>query len=140
MEKETMTNVKSTIVEFNLPFSLSIPDGAYPLKIGSQFYIVHIRKITREESIGGLSGGWVMKGNGNIELPYDKWGRFSYSQAMVEMKGLVKDEDSSISKFFDSPPRRKIKEIALIPGCGILHTTTNICSNNGWQTLHLLTE
>lgn len=113
MEKETMTDVKSTMVEFNLPFSLLIPDGVYPLKLGSQSYRVHIRRITRKESIGSLSGGWIIEGTGNIELPYDKWGRFSYSQVCVEMEGLVKNEPGSSSKFFDAPPRQKIKEIAL---------------------------
>jgi len=111
MEKEAKMKITSTIVEFNLPFSLSIPNGIYPLKLESQYYRIHIRKINRKESIGGISGGWAIEGN--VDLPYDKWGRFSYSQVRVEMSGRIRDEPGSVSMFFDTPPRQKIKETAL---------------------------
>jgi tetratricopeptide (TPR) repeat protein len=105
--------VTSTLIEFNLPFSLSIPDGIYSLKYLGKMYKIHTRQIFRKESIGGLYGGWTIQGSGKVELKYDKWGWFSYSNIRVEFEGYIENAPGLKSKIFDESPRQSLKELSL---------------------------
>jgi hypothetical protein len=97
-----------TLVEFDIPFAVEIPDGIYPLKLGGKSAEIHVKRIYRKQY-----GGWSVQG-GTAEISLDKHGRFSYSHVILKLPWQADFEETGRKPlFFDAPPRNRLKEISL---------------------------
>jgi hypothetical protein len=97
-----------TVFVFDLPFAIPIPDGIYPVKIGTHIAEISVKRVQREKIEG-------FEGSGTIQLMFDKYGRSSFSHIELELPWIV--DFSEIGRkpilFGNVPPRRKAKETAL---------------------------
>mgnify|MGYP001057388521 CR=1 FL=1 len=103
-----MSKELQTLIEFDIPFAIPIADGLYPIRLRGKTAEIYVRKIYRKEY-----GGWKVEG-GVAEFPLDKHGRFAYSHIIVRLPWKADPNELGRKPLLiDTPPRQKIKEIAL---------------------------
>jgi len=96
-----------TVIDFDIPFAIPIPDGFYLVRIRGKTADIHVQKHPREYA------GWKAVG-GVAELPFDKHGRFAYSHIAVTLSWKADIRELGRKPLLiDAPPRDKVKEIAI---------------------------
>lgn len=72
-----------SIVRFDLPFGIDLPDDNYSLLLDSYSAVVSLRKTKRVGNIAGMPAGVEFA---PMSLPNDRWGRLFYTTAQVILK------------------------------------------------------
>lgn len=105
--KKTVPKTAHTIITFNLPYAIPIPDGRYRVKIGRHVSIIAVKRI--QKTLEGIAG------TGNIQMPFDKYGKSSFSSIQMELPFVLNplEKGRQLLLLGDIPPRSKSKEIAL---------------------------
>lgn len=97
-----------TVFVFNLPFAIPIPDGLYPIKIGTHTAEISVKRFQREKVEGFV-------GSGTFQMMFDKFGKSSFSHVSLKLPWIV--DFSEIGRkptlIGDVLPRSKAKETAL---------------------------
>ena len=101
-----MPVVLETLVEFDLPFALPIPDGVYPLALHGKTVMVKVSRMVQQEAqLKGLSGEM------RLVMP----GMFDHTHVIVKLPWKADyKEKSTGSSLLSVPPRRKVKELAIV--------------------------
>ncbi len=102
-------NAHSVLV-FDLPFSIPIPDGLYPVRISTRIAEISVERIQRQ-----TVGGWTNQGGGSLQMRLDKYGRSSFSHIELKLPWVLDFSENGRTPILlkDVPPRRKAKETAL---------------------------
>lgn len=96
-----------TVFTFGLPYAIPVPDGAYKVKIRLKVATLSIKRVQRQEVVG-------FGGTGNIQFPFDKYGKSSFSAIELTIPGILDfQEQAKTPLLIKSAPRLKAKEIAL---------------------------
>lgn len=101
-----------TILSFNLPFMIPIPDGIYEVKLGNRSVLISTKQIWRK-SIGVFESP-----SGKVELMFDKYGMSGYTYVEIKFPWEMPKVDlgREVTLFVEpriSPPRNKNKEITI---------------------------
>ena len=100
-----MSVVLETLVEFDLPFALPLPDGVYPLSLRKKTVMVKVSRIIRQE---------VQLKSASGEMRLVMPGMFDHTHVIVRMPSKVDyKEKSTGSSLLSVPPKRKVKELAI---------------------------
>ncbi len=109
---EIVSQKLHTILSFNLPFMIPIPDAIYDVKVGNRTASISTQRV-RKKAVAG----WSFSG-GRMNLMFDKYGLSGFSH--IEIKFPWKMPENKRGRqavlFVDphiSAPRNKNKEIAL---------------------------
>lgn len=99
-----------TVFTFDLPYSIPIPDGTYKVRVGRHVGIISTIRVQKDDVMGGK-----VIGTGAFVLPFDKYGRASFSSIAMELPWKINLEEKGRKALLlgDAPPRLKAKEIAL---------------------------
>lgn len=97
-----------TVFVFSLPFAIPVPDGIYPVKIGTHTAEISVKRVQREKIEG-------FEGSGTVQLMFDKYGKSSFSRIALKLPWKIDFSEIGRKPILlgDVPPRRKAKEIAL---------------------------
>lgn len=101
-----------TILSFNLPFMIPIPDGIYEVKIGNRSALISVKQFWRKTVVRWSGSG------GRVELMFDKYGMSGYSSVEIKFpwKMPQKELGRQVVLFVEphlSTPRNKNKETAI---------------------------
>jgi hypothetical protein len=98
-----------TVLSFNLPFAIPVPDGIYDIKVARREAKIAIRRIQRKEV-----EGFTVEG-GTMQIMFDKYGRSSFSNIQIKFPWKMNLEENGREPLLlgDIPPRHKAKETAL---------------------------
>ena len=103
-----MSKELQTVVKFDIPFAVPVPDGFYPVRLGRRTAEIYAQKIRRGEPQGLTIVG------GTMEFPFDKHGRFAYSRLAIKLHWKADpNELGRTPRLIDAPPRYRSKEIAI---------------------------
>jgi hypothetical protein len=97
-----------TIFVFNLPYAIPVPDGEYYVRVGTNTGSLKIKRVQREQ-VEGFSG------TGTIQMPFDKYGKSSFSNIILELPWIVDLNEGVRGPLLlgDIPPRNKAKATVL---------------------------
>lgn len=79
--------VKASVMVFDLPFILNLPDGQYTVNLEDAISTVHLKRNNSPVNMPGLPRGVQFAPN-SIVLG-DRWGKFSYTKVQVVFHHLV---------------------------------------------------
>lgn len=101
-----------TILSFDLPFKIPIPDGIYEVKVGNRRAPISTIQIHRKTVAGWSSSG------GKLDFMFDKYGLSGFSRMEIKFPWKMPETEKGRQAvlFVDphvSAPRNKNKEIAL---------------------------
>src|SRR5437667_6004784 len=92
-----------TLIEFDLPFALPIPDGDYSLTLHGKSAVASVKRVQHKQS-----EGWVT--TGTVDLMFDRRGRFAHSHILLALSWAVDlNEKGRKPKLLDTS-RSKAKE------------------------------
>ncbi|MFQ5822211.1 MAG: hypothetical protein ACE5I5_19700 [Candidatus Heimdallarchaeota archaeon] len=99
-----------TILAFNIPFAIPVPDGIYTVRIGGREAKIAIIRVQREQIVGTR-----LQASGTMQLSFDKYGRSAYSHVRITLPWKINLKESGRKPLLlgDIPPRHKAKEVAL---------------------------
>jgi hypothetical protein len=106
--KTTIPANAHTVFVFNLPYAIPVPDGKYTVKVGTSTGLLNIKRVQRKQ-VEGFSG------TGTIQMPFDKYGRSSFSNISLELDRIVDLSESVGAPLLlgSIPPRNKAKVTVL---------------------------
>jgi hypothetical protein len=109
---ETVGQELHTILSFDLPFRIEIPDGFYEVKVDDRTALISAKQAKKTSVAGWSSTG------GNINLMFDKYGLSGFSHIDIKFPWKMSArEDGRQAVLFAEPrisaPRNKNKEVAL---------------------------
>lgn len=103
-----------TVLSFDLPFMIPIPDRIYEVKTGNRVALISTKKIWREK-VSGFSSS-----SGRVELLFDKYGLSGFTSIKIKfpwkMPETARAAGRQVALFVEphiSAPRNKNKETAI---------------------------
>jgi hypothetical protein len=76
--------VQRSLVRFDLPYSIELPDGNYKVVQDSYSVLISIKSNKRTGNVPGAPPNVVF--GGDMTLMNDRWGRFHYTSVMANFE------------------------------------------------------
>jgi len=97
-----------TVIVFDLPYAIPVPDGSYQVKVGLNVGTVVIKRVQKPEVVG-------FSGKGFFQLKFDKYGKSSFSSISLTLPWIVNFQEQGRKPVLlgNIPPRHKAKEIVV---------------------------
>ena len=131
-----VSDIISSVVSFELPIYIPIPDGEYETKINRKKFKIRLQRInhSKEYVSKGFLNAILSNGASSIsaddfimEMGYDRWGRFLKTNIEVEVEGYI-DHHSEIilKKSILDMPKDKLIHSSLIAVNRLIEVYRNI--------------
>lgn len=103
-----LPNNSVTVFVFDLPYAIPAPDGKYEIKVRDRTGTLILIRVQKEQVAG-------FKGQANIQIKFDKYGKSSFSKIRLTLPWVVDFEQKGRQPVLLGaiPPRDKAKEIVI---------------------------
>lgn len=104
-----------TIFSFELPYAIPVPDGVYKIKVGRYTAKIDLKRVQKTWIEGMQLGYKGIHGKRYAQIPFDKYGKSSYSLIKIEFPWRIdlSEKGRKPKLLGDVPLRSKAKENAL---------------------------